>query len=96
MLEEWFIEFNKRVFKGELPMVEVRYARLEWQGTAGYFHHADRMIEIGDHLTAPKQRAALLHEMVHLWQSCNGYATNHGKQFKEWKATCLRITGLRI
>lgn len=92
----WFDEYNATLFDPPLPRIEVRLARLDYLGVEGHFHPHDRLIEVSDMITEDEQRAALLHEMVHLWQSCNGQALSHGKRFMEWRTSILELIGLRI
>jgi hypothetical protein len=96
LLALWFDAFNEALFDNELPVVPLRFARILWQAE-GFYHHRDRLIEVADELVQENdQQAALLHEMVHLWQSCNGHSINHGKSFKDWRARVLAGTGLCI
>ena len=94
MLRDWFVAFNEEYFDGHLPLVSVRFSRTAWGGASGLFHTRNREIEVDEDIEdTDKIMAVLLHEMVHLWQSCQGLSVAHGKEFKRWQRLLKRRTG---
>ncbi|HVH93274.1 MAG TPA: SprT-like domain-containing protein [Candidatus Acidoferrum sp.] len=95
ILDSWFEEFNTVVFGEVLAPVPVRYDPYMDTDKAVGLCWGDRiMLAPGASLEAT--RRVLLHEMVHVWQAQNGHKMTHGKTFKEWKARCYDLAGLRI
>lgn len=74
----------------------MRFARILFAGSYGYFFEEDCLIEIDESQSDEEAQITLLHEMVHLWQSSHGYPVTHGVRFKRMAALALERTGLVI
>jgi hypothetical protein len=93
LLRPWFDHYNAELFDNLLPRVRLVAADIK---DDGLFFFSKRAIHINQSLDETRARAALVHEMLHLWQSCNGYRVWHGALFKREAARLAGLTGLHI
>jgi hypothetical protein len=96
LVSVWFDEYNTLLWYGDLPRVPVVVTDCSRHGAMGLMFPSTRHIELDLHLTEQEARGTLLHEMVHLWQSCHGHSLKHGPLFKKWVPVVLEHTGLSI
>jgi hypothetical protein len=99
-LQEWFDEYNRDVFRGELPAVKLTFFNA--RRTLGQFYWGSgRGVGIKVSLfydrTEKQFRNTLLHEMCHLYCYCQGWLReHHGTRWKKVAANASRITGMEI
>jgi hypothetical protein len=93
MLRKWFHEFNREIFGGTVgyrPCV-VGYTGPDYEGWC--WGHG---VLISDRLSVNLARAALAHEMIHLWQDQHGLPMDHGESFENWRKPCFDYNGLEV
>lgn len=99
-LQGWFDEYNRAVFRGELPAV--KFSFFNARRTLGQFYWGSgRGIGIKISLfydrTEDQFRNTLVHEMCHLYCYCHGWLReHHGARWKKIAAEASRITGMEI
>ena len=100
MMNQWFEEFNKKVFDNKLPKVPIKFTNTYRQ--LGQFYWGPTRgigIKISLFYDRPMDdyRNTLLHEMCHLYCYKQGWVhEGHGPRWKAIADKAYRITGLYI
>lgn len=99
-VQTWFNDFNKSVFRNELPTVKITIANTRHQLGQFYWGNGRGIgIKVSGYYDAPVDdlRNTTLHEMCHLYCYCKGWLhEGHGPRWKRVAAYATRITGLDI
>lgn len=99
-MDQWFDDFNKRVFRDELPKVRVTFNNTRRQ-LGQFYWGGGRGIGIKISLyydrSEEQYRNTLLHEMCHLYCYNRGWIhEHHGERWKKVAAYATKVTGLLI
>ena len=94
-LDTLFNRINKDIFNNELEIPIFTY---HYDPSMYGYHTAwsgQQFISILPELPWFLSAATMAHEMIHLWQSENGYKRNHGKRFKKYARKMEKYYNLR-
>ena len=99
-VNEWFDEFNIKVFGGGLPKVKMTITNTRRQLGQFYWGNGRGVgIKISGYYDAPVDdlRNTVLHEMCHLYcYWCGWLREGHGERWKRVAAYATKKTGLEI
>ena len=99
-VNEWFDEFNLKVFGGGLPKVKMTITNTRRQLGQFYWGNGRGIgIKISGYYDAPVDdlRNTVLHEMCHLYCYWKGWLhEGHGERWKKIAAYATKKTGLEI